>query len=73
MTTKRIRDLLLKERVLELRYKQFVGKFVGNNFLQKNKNLQMQATVGDPETTRTSDPRLRRPLLYPAELPDHAV
>ena len=26
---------------------------------------------GDPERIRTSDPRIRNPLLYPAELPNH--
>ena len=29
--------------------------------------------LSDPEGIRTPDPRLRRPLLYPAELLTHAV
>ena len=34
------------------------------------KKAVLERLFGDPETTRTSDPRLRRPLLYPTELPD---
>ena len=29
--------------------------------------------TGGPERTRTSDLRFRKPLLYPAELRDHAI
>ncbi len=35
--------------------------------------LSLKEEFGEPETTRTSDPRLRRPLLYPAELPVHSL
>ncbi len=30
-------------------------------------------TISEPEGIRTPDPRLRRPLLYPAELQTHSV
>ena len=32
-----------------------------------------EKSFGEPETIRTSDPRLRRALLYPAELPVHTT
>ncbi len=35
--------------------------------------LNMGYLSGTPETIRTSDPRLRRPLLYPAELRAHTL
>ena len=33
--------------------------------------VEISVKNGDPEGIRTPDRRLRRPLLYPAELPDH--
>ena len=37
------------------------------------KTLLCKKSFGEPETIRTSDPRLRRALLYPAELPVHTT
>ena len=36
-------------------------------------NYTHHERIGAPEGIRTPDPRLRRPLLYPAELQAHAV
>jgi hypothetical protein len=35
--------------------------------------LEAGALIGDPERIRTSDPQLRRLLLYPTELRDRAL
>ena len=41
---------------------------------QKNKTTSKRGFIfGDPERIRTSDPQLRRLLLYPAELRDRQV
>ena len=41
---------------------------------RKAKTIQSeQIRTGGPERTRTSDLRFRKPLLYPAELRDHAI
>jgi hypothetical protein len=40
---------------------------------KKNRPTKMSdGFVGDPDEIRTHDPRLRRALLYPAELPDQS-
>ena len=40
-------------------------------YLSDNVNIFFNLLSGDPSTTRTCDPLLRRQMLYPAELPDH--
>tara|TARA_Y100001970_G_scaffold288439_1_gene415735 strand:- start:688 stop:945 length:258 start_codon:yes stop_codon:yes gene_type:complete len=35
------------------------------------KKFIISSLYGTPDRIRTYDPRLRRPLLYPAELPEH--
>ena len=42
--------------------------------MKKNgSHFQTAACIGDPERIRTSDPQLRRLLLYPAELRDRMI
>lgn len=45
-----------------------INKYLNAGIADK---ILIKITINDPGEIRTHDPRFRRPLLYPAELPDH--
>ena len=54
-------------------YRATWGQLDTSNFHGIKKPLDHPGVIFTPEGTRTPDPRLRRPLLYPAELLAHDV